>query len=102
MKKNDANFECLACGKHVNKLKTTSRNHCTHCLVSLHVDNIPGDRMHDCKGLMNPIAIEQSAKKGYVIVHKCTKCGAVKRNKSAPDDDFDMILKIAQNNSQKM
>ena len=99
MIKNDNGFECKNCGKTVTPLKYTSRNHCPYCLFSLHVDNIPGDRENPCVGLMQPIAIENSPKKGYVIVYKCTKCGEVKRNKSADDDDFDKILEVAKNNA---
>ena len=100
MIKNDNAFVCLNCGKDVEKLKYTSRNHCPHCLHSLHVDNIPGDRENTCHGIMEPIAIETTAKKGYVIVHKCKKCGEVKRNKSAEDDNFDEILKISKLNAE--
>ena len=87
-KKNDNSFICLNCGANVDKLGKTSRNHCTKCLWSLHVDNDPGDRLNECKGLMQPIGIEYNANKGYVIVHKCTKCGMIKKNKTANDDDF--------------
>ena len=100
MIKNDNSFVCLNCGKDVEKLKYTSRNHCPHCLHSLHVDIVPGDRENPCRGIMTPIAIENNAKKGYVIVHKCTKCGEIKRNKSAEDDNFDEILKISKNNAE--
>jgi hypothetical protein len=61
------------------------------------VDIVPGDRENPCKGIMRPVAIESNSKKGYVIVHKCNKCGEIKRNKSAEDDDFDEILKISKN-----
>ncbi len=97
-KKNDNSFVCLNCGAKVEKLGKTSRNHCTKCLWSLHVDNDPGDRLNDCKGLMQPIGIEYNGNKGYVIIHKCTKCGMIKKNKCAPDDDYNQILKISSNN----
>lgn len=99
MIKNDNSFICVNCGKMVDKLNYTSRNHCPHCLHSLHVDIVPGDRANECKGLMVPIAVENNAKKGYVIVYKCSKCGEVKRNKSAEDDNFDEILKVSKNNA---
>lgn len=100
MIKNDNSFICVNCGKQVEKLNYTSRNHCPHCLHSLHVDIVPGDRANECKGILKPIAIEDNAKKGYVIVHKCSKCGEIKRNKSAEDDNFDEILKIAKLNAE--
>ena len=96
MVKNDNNFTCVNCGKEVEKLKYTSRNHCPYCLYSLHVDIIPGDRMNSCKGVLEPIAIENNSKKGYVIVFKCKKCGEITRNKSAIDDDFDKMLEISK------
>ena len=99
MKKNDSGFVCVNCGKQVEKLGVTSRNHCPYCLHSLHVDIVPGDRANTCKGLLRPIAIETNAKKGYVIVFKCDKCGAITRNKSADDDDFEKLLEVAKNNS---
>ena len=101
MIKNDNSFTCLNCGKQVDKLKYTSRNHCPHCLHSLHVDIVPGDRANICKGIMSPISIENNAKKGYVIVHKCQKCGEIKRNKSAEDDDFDEVLRVSKMNADR-
>jgi len=100
MIKNDNGFVCENCGKEVEPLKYTSRNHCPHCLYSLHVDNIPGDRANPCKGKMRPISIEPNTKKGYIITYKCEKCGEIKRNKSADDDDFDLMLKIIEENAK--
>ena len=77
----DSGFICENCGKEVQPLGYTSRNHCPYCLHSIHVDITPGDRANPCKGLLKPIGIEQSSKKGYVIVFKCTKCGKISRNK---------------------
>lgn len=101
-KKLDNGFVCANCGKEVKPLGYTSRNHCPYCLCSLHVDNDPGDRANECKGLLVPIAVENSAKKGYIIVHKCTRCGMVKRNKSAEDDNFDLILDIMRRSSLRL
>ena len=100
MIKNDNAFVCANCGKQVEKLKYTSRNHCPHCLHSLHVDIVPGDRANTCRGLLVPVAVENNAKKGYIIVHKCKSCGEIKRNKYADDDNFDEILNIAKLNAE--
>ena len=97
--KNDSGFKCANCGEDINPLGYTSRNHCPKCLCSLHVDINPGDRANPCKGLQQPIAVENSGKKGYVIVYKCNKCGAITRNKSQEDDDFEKLLEIARNYS---
>ena len=99
MIKNDNSFVCVNCGKQVDKLKYTSRNHCPFCLHSLHVDIVPGDRANTCGGIMKPISIESNQKKGYIITFKCKKCGEIKRNKSADDDDFVVLLEIAKNNA---
>ena len=96
MKKLDEEFICQNCNKKVEKLGYTSRNHCPYCLHSIHIDNIPGDRANTCLGLMEPIAIEENNKKGYVIVFRCQKCGEIKRNKSADDDNFEKILEITK------
>ena len=81
--KNDSSFICENCGKEVKPLGYSSRNHCPFCLWSLHLDVNPGDRESDCGGKMRPIKAEPDAKKGYVLIHRCEKCGALRRNKTA-------------------
>ena len=81
--KNDSGFICGHCKKEVPPLGYTSRNHCPFCLWSRHLDENPGDRQSECRGLMEPVSAEPDAKKGYIIIHKCTECGAVRRNKAA-------------------
>ncbi len=98
-KKNDSGFVCASCGKEVLPLGYTSRNHCPFCLYSLHVDINPGDRASDCGGLLQPISAEIDPKKGYVIVSRCKKCGAVRRNKAANEasvqpDDINKIIAL--------
>ncbi|MBQ8005943.1 MAG: RNHCP domain-containing protein [Clostridia bacterium] len=91
-RKNDNCFVCVNCGKKVEALGYSSRNHCPFCLYSLHVDVNPGDRSSDCGGLLRPIKVETDPRKGYIIIHKCEKCGAIRRNRAAhlaktqPDD----------------
>ena len=92
--KNDNGFICVTCGKEVSPLGYTSRNHCPHCLSSLHVDIMPGDRANECKGRLLPIQTLPDAKKGFIIVFKCEKCGAIVRNKCADDDDMALIIKL--------
>ena len=84
--KNDNGFICENCGFHVLPLGKTSRNHCPKCLCSLHVDVNPGDRACDCRGVMEPVFAEPDPKKGYIITHKCRKCGFTGRNKAALAD----------------
>jgi len=85
--KNDEGFICINCKKEVKALGYTSRNHCPYCLHSLHVDINPGDRMNECRGVLEPIQAIPDAKKGMIIVFKCKKCGKVVRNKAALRED---------------
>ena len=91
----DEEFICENCGKHVDKLGYTSRDHCPYCLYSKHVDINPGDRQNDCKGSLEPVSIEISNKKGYVIIYKCKKCGMIHKNKAADDDNMDLIIDLS-------
>jgi len=97
--KNDSGFICANCKREVLPLGNSSRNHCPFCLCSLHVDINPGDRADGCGGLMVPVSALPDAKKGYIIVHKCTKCGEIRRNKAAYNapvqpDNLDLIIKL--------
>ncbi len=98
--KNDNEFLCVNCGKKIEKLGYTSRDHCNFCLYSLHVDIEPGDRKNNCKGILVPINIIQTSKKGKVIIYKCQKCKKEVRNIVAKDDDLNMIYKIVEDYSK--
>lgn len=90
-------FECQNCGKQNEKLPGSCRNHCRHCLYSLHLDqDAPGDRLSSCQSLMRPVTVYQDGKKGWMIKHKCLKCSKIIPNKSAPDDNFDQIIELSQ------
>ena len=90
----DEEFICENCGKKVPKLGYSCRNHCPFCLYSKHVDIEPGDRAEKCHGLLEPIGIEKN-KKGYIIIFKCKKCGKIRKNKVAEDDDMDKIIELS-------
>ncbi len=98
--KNDSGFVCGHCGKEVEPLGYTSRNHCPYCLWSRHLDVLPGDRASECMGLMEPLFAEPDPKKGYIITHRCTVCGELRRNKAAYGgksgqmDDLKLIIKL--------
>jgi len=97
--KNDSGFTCVHCGKEVLPLKSSSRNHCPFCLWSVHIDINPGDRANPCGAPMRPVSALPDPKKGYVIVHKCTKCGEIRRNKAAYNveiqpDDLKLIIAL--------
>ena len=91
----DEEFICDNCGKKVTKLGYTCRNHCPYCLYSKHLDINPGDRLNSCLGILEPIGMEYNNKKGYVIIFKCKKCGEIRKNKAAEDDNMDLIIKLS-------
>lgn len=90
----DEGFICVVCGSDVKALNYTARDHCPNCLASRHVDINPGDRACQCKGVLIPIDIEKGKKETLKIVYKCNKCGMIKRNKMANDDNYEKILEV--------
>ena len=62
---------------------------------SKHVDKNPGDRQETCHGVLEPVSLEIDSKKGYVIVFRCKKCGAIRKNKVAEDDNMDLVIKLS-------
>ena len=97
--KNDNGFTCKNCGFEVMPLGYSSRNHCPFCLWSLHLDVNPGDRASDCGGQLEPVSALPDPKKGYIIIHRCQKCGEIRRNKAAYDveiqpDDLRKIIAL--------
>ena len=90
----DEEFICENCGKKVEKLNYTARDHCPFCLYSKHVDINPGDRQNNCKGLLEPIDIEKY-NSTYKIVYKCEKCGKLHKNIMAKDDDMNVIINLS-------
>jgi hypothetical protein len=52
-------FRCQHCRAEIVRgaQGTEHRNHCPHCLWSVHLDERPGDRRSACRGGMEPIAI---------------------------------------------
>ncbi len=92
-------FTCINCLERVQPLTNGSyRNHCPFCLYSLHVDQKPGDRANTCRGLMQPFGLVYKSKKGWQIIHQCTKCNIQKANKVATNtlqnDDYKMIASL--------
>jgi hypothetical protein len=91
-------FQCLKCGHKNLPLEGSCRNHCTACLYSRHVDAVfPGDRASNCQGLMEPISVTKSGKKGWILLHKCQKCGETKCNKMADDDNMVLAADLSRN-----
>lgn len=92
----DEGFICENCQKKVEPLLYTARDHCPNCLCSIHIDNNPGDRSSICLGILRPIDIEKNKKAEYKIIYKCDKCGIIKKNIMAKDDNFDKIIEVMQ------
>ncbi len=90
----DENFKCSVCDKEVTKLGYTARDHCPYCLSSLHVDNNPGDRSCECHGILRVIGMEKGKKDDIKLIYQCDKCGMIKKNKMAVDDNYDLLLEI--------
>jgi len=92
-------FRCVHCDVPVAPCTNGSyRNHCPHCLWSLHVDEVPGDRASSCGGPMAPVGLTRPRGKDLAIVHECTVCGRRGVNKIAGDtempDDVETILTL--------
>lgn len=65
----------------------------------MHVDINPGDRECGCGGQMEPVRAEPDPKKGYIITHRCTRCGETRRCRAALDakeqpDNIRMIISL--------
>jgi len=90
--KNKEDFTCSHCGAVV--IGDGYTNHCPKCLWSKHVDIFPGDRLSDCKGEMRPQRITGTTGEGYNVEHICEKCGHIKANKLAREDDMDVVFAI--------
>lgn len=98
-------FVCVHCGVNVRPLENGScRNHCPQCLASKHLDEVPGDRAGHCGGLMECVAVQQDARRGWMLVHRCTRCGVLRRNKAALHDPvqpdlLESLVRIAMRRS---
>ncbi len=90
-------FICKVCGKSVapEGAGSNHRNHCPHCLSSLHVDSEPGDRASLCKGIMDPIGVWVRKNGEWAIIHRCRSCGKLSSNRIAADDNPMLLLSIA-------
>lgn len=92
----DESFICENCGKNVEKLNYTARDHCPYCLYSKHVDILPGDRENHCHGLLKPVGIEKF-KNSYKIIYRCNKCKNLHKNIMALDDNMNLVIELSKN-----
>lgn len=90
-------FRCQHCRAEVVRVAhgTGNRNHCPHCLWSVHLDERPGDRRSGCRGGMEPIAIWVRGDGEWALVHRCCGCHVVRVNRIAGDDNEFALLALA-------
>ncbi|MCX7029080.1 MAG: RNHCP domain-containing protein [Spirochaetes bacterium] len=90
-------FACSHCGRIVQPAEsgTEHRNHCPSCLWSLHVDLRSGDRRAGCRGDMEPIGIWIKGDGEWAVIHRCTRCGMLRANRIAGDDDEVRLFSLA-------
>ena len=90
-------FHCAHCGKEIHPEGAGSqhRNHCPHCLYSLHVDEEPGDRKATCHGQMEPIGVISKGDGDWSILHLCKSCGKLSLNRALADDNPLLLMQLA-------
>lgn len=90
-------FLCTHCNRAIPGTApgTAHRNHCPHCLWSLHVDLTAGDRRSACLGPMEPFAIGIQGNGEWSILHRCQRCGLIRTNRIAGDDNDVLLVSMA-------
>ncbi|MDF5754181.1 RNHCP domain-containing protein [Spongiactinospora sp. TRM90649] len=91
-------FRCAGCRLDVplSAPGTAHRNHCPHCLTSVHLDDrTPGDRRAACGGRMTALSITARPDGEWLIIHHCEACGGLSANRIAGDDNALALLRIA-------
>ena len=56
---------------------------------------MPGDRKADCPGGMEPIAVTVRGERRWMLIHRCTRCGRLRLNRTAADDNVLLLLQLA-------
>ncbi|TYK53175.1 RNHCP domain-containing protein [Actinomadura decatromicini] len=91
-------FRCVGCRLDVpaDAPGTVHRNHCPHCLTSVHLDDLtPGDRRAGCRGRMAPLSLTVRPDGEWMLIHHCQSCDALSVNRIAGDDNALALLRIA-------
>jgi hypothetical protein len=91
-------FTCEHCG--ATNTGDGWTNHCARCLHSKHVDVDPGDRAADCGGDMVPVDV-QVERGERVLVHRCARCGVVRRCRTSPADNVDLMHQIVRDRATR-
>lgn len=93
----DEDFTCAHCEAAVPAHGRTARDHCPHCLRSLHVDVVPGDRAARCSGILDPVGVERRGAR-TMIHYRCRSCGHEGVNQALvdgdPPDDWDQVIAL--------
>ena len=99
----DEAFVCIECGELVPPHGRTARDHCPHCLTSLHVDVVPGDRAANCAGQLIAVGLEFRGEQP-VIFYRCERCGKTHRNQAVLDgevpDSWERLMALSQEAGQ--
>ena len=92
-----AAFICEHCGEVVTPDAggTAHRNHCPHCLWSVHLDDRPGDRKAHCRTPMEPVGIWVRRGGEWALLHRCMRCGSIHANRIAGDDSELALISLA-------
>ncbi|GAA2602843.1 RNHCP domain-containing protein [Streptomyces axinellae] len=91
-------FRCVGCRLDVPMAApgTAHRNHCPHCLTSLHVDRrVPGDRAAGCRGRMTALCLSARDDGEWMLIHLCHTCGELSANRIAGDDNALALVRMA-------
>lgn len=91
-------FRCAGCRLDVpmDAPGTAHRNHCPHCLTSLHLDRrIPGDRDAGCGGRMSALGVTSRRDGEWLLIHECQSCGELSANRIAGDDNALAVMRLA-------
>lgn len=99
-------FRCRHCQRFVaydpSFAGVQNRNHCPHCLWSLHVDDrSAGDRRAECQSLMRPVGLTTKRSRNkyarerdgeLMLIHQCAGCAKIVINRIAADDNDAALL----------
>lgn len=59
------------------------------------MDDIPGDRASECRGMMKPIGVWVSHGEIMRVEHKCEKCNFTRFGPVTPEDNRELLIKIS-------
>ncbi|MER7409614.1 MULTISPECIES: RNHCP domain-containing protein [Streptomyces] len=94
----EQDFRCVGCRLDVpgQAPGTAHRNHCPHCLASLHVDDrVPGDRAASCRGRMEAFGLSVRPDGEWMLIHRCLACEELSANRIAGDDNVLALVRLA-------